>query len=134
MVKEPVKLAEIVPALKLPEASRATTVDAVFKLVAFEVTVKVEEPAWLAVNVAEPDRPVPDTAIVSVPLLTVGRSEVSANVPVVAGIVNTVPVPATAVGISCIEPDVEPGNVTLVMPVNAWLAEPRFKATAVVPM
>lgn len=52
--------AVIVPALKLPEASRATMVEAVLALVAFEVTVNVcaEEP----LKVAEPDRPVPDTA------------------------------------------------------------------------
>ena len=72
----------IVPALKLPDASRATIVEAVFALVAFEVTVKVELPDWLAVNVAEPDRPVPDTAIVRVPLLTVaGVVQVGAVVP-----------------------------------------------------
>ena len=72
----------IVPALKLPDASRATIVEAVFALVAFEVTVKVELPDWLAVNVAEPDSPVPDTAIVSVPLLTAaGVVQVGAVVP-----------------------------------------------------
>jgi len=37
----PVNAAVIVPALKLPEASRATMVLAVFKLVALDVTVKV---------------------------------------------------------------------------------------------
>ena len=78
----PLKLAVIVPALKLPDASRATIVEAVFTLVAFEVTVNVELPDWLAVNVAEPDRPVPDTAIVRVPLLTVaGVVQVGAVVP-----------------------------------------------------
>ena len=125
-------MAEIVPALKLPDASRATTVEAVFKLVALDVTVNVELPDWLAVNVAEPDKPVPDTAIVSVPLLTVGKSEVNAIVPVVAGIVMVV-APATALGCSVVVPEVEPGIVTLEIPVNAWLAELRFKATAVVP-
>ena len=67
-------------------------------------------------------------------LLTVGRSEVNAKVPVVAGSVRTVPVPATALGVIWAEPDVAPGSVTLVMPVNAWLAELRFNATAVVPI
>jgi hypothetical protein len=67
----PLKVAVIVPAEKFPDASRATIVDAVLALVALEVTVKVEAPDWLAVNVAEPDRPVPDTPIVKVPLLTV---------------------------------------------------------------
>lgn len=128
----PLKAAVIVPALKLPDASRATIVEAVFRLVALDVTVNVEPVAWLAVNVAEPDRPVPDTAIVSVPLLTVGKSEVSAIVPVVAGIVIVV-APAIALGCSVVVPDVEPGIVTLEMPVSAWLAELRFKATAVVP-
>ena len=37
----PDKAAVIVPAVKLPEASRATMVDAVFKLVALDVTVNV---------------------------------------------------------------------------------------------
>ena len=40
----PDRLAVMVPALKLPDASRATMVDAVFKLVALEVTVNVDEP------------------------------------------------------------------------------------------
>lgn len=91
----PLKVAVIVPALKLPDASRATIAEAVLALVAFDVTVKVELPDWLAVNVAEPDRPVPDTPIVKVPLLTVGMSEVRANVPVVVGKVS-VGVPAVA--------------------------------------
>ena len=37
-------------------------------LLALDVTVKVELPAWSAVNVADPDNPVPDTFIVNVPL------------------------------------------------------------------
>jgi hypothetical protein len=37
----PLNVAVIVPALKLPEASLATIVEAVFALVAFEVTVNV---------------------------------------------------------------------------------------------
>ena len=45
-------------------------VEAVFAFVAFDATVNVELPDWLAVKVAEPDRPVPETAIDSVPLLT----------------------------------------------------------------
>ena len=59
-VAEPLKVAVIVPAEKLPEASRATMVDAVLAEVALDVTVNVwaEEP----LNVAEPDRPVPDVA------------------------------------------------------------------------
>lgn len=64
----PTKLAVIVFALKLPEASRATIVEAPFELEAFDVTVNVLLPAWSAVNVAEPDKPVPDTFIVNVPL------------------------------------------------------------------
>jgi hypothetical protein len=72
VVAFPLSAAVIVPAEKLPDASRATIVEAVLALVALDVTVNVELPDWLAVNVAEPDRPVPDTAIVSVPLLTAG--------------------------------------------------------------
>ena len=70
VVALPLKAAVIVPALKLPEASRATIVDAVLALVAFDVTVNVAALDWLAVNVCDPDNPVPATAIVSVPLLT----------------------------------------------------------------
>ena len=91
----PLNVAVIVPALKFPEASRATIVEAVLALVAFEVTVKVEEPDWLAVNVAEPDSPVPDTPIVKVPLLTVvGVVQLGAAAPLE---VNTCPdVPAAS--------------------------------------
>lgn len=66
----PLKVAVMVPALKLPEASRATMVLAVFALVALDVTVNVELPDWLAVNVAEPESPVPETPRDKVPLLT----------------------------------------------------------------
>ena len=41
VVAEPDSDAVIVPALKLPETSRATIVEPVFALVAFDVTVKV---------------------------------------------------------------------------------------------
>jgi hypothetical protein len=64
--------AEIVPALKLPEASLKTIVDAVLAAVAFDVTVNVAAPVWLAVNVCEPDSPLPDTFIVNVPFPIVG--------------------------------------------------------------
>ena len=64
----PFKVAVIVPAEKLPEASRATIVEAPLAEAAFEVTVNVLLPDWSAVNVAEPDNPVPDTFIVNVPL------------------------------------------------------------------
>lgn len=47
----PLNAAVIVPALKLPDASRATMVLAVLALVALDVTVKVALPAWLAVKV-----------------------------------------------------------------------------------
>ena len=63
----PFNVAVIVPAEKFPDASRATIADAVLALVAFEVTVNVwaDDP----LNVAEPDKPVPDTASVKL-LLT----------------------------------------------------------------
>ena len=70
VVALPLNAAVIVPAEKLPEASRATMVDAVLAFVALEVTVNVAALDWLAVNVCEPDKPVPDTFIVSVPLFT----------------------------------------------------------------
>ena len=69
----PDKEAVIVPALKLPEASRATIVEPVFPDVALLVTVKVVLPDWLAVKDALPDRPVPDVLSVRVPSPTVGR-------------------------------------------------------------
>lgn len=75
----PDSVAVIVPALKLPEPSRATMADAVFKLVALDVTVNVALPAWLAVNVCDPDRPVPDTFIVNVPLFTPAAVEATTH-------------------------------------------------------
>ena len=71
----PFKDAVIVPALKFPDASLATIVEFVLLLVAFEVTVKVLIPDWFAVNVAEPLKPVPDVASVSVPSFA-GSTEV----------------------------------------------------------
>ena len=67
-------------------------------------------------------------------LVTVPESPVVTTVPVVAGKVITVLVPAVAAGIICTLPDVLPGSVTLDMPVSAKLALVRFKATAVVPI
>lgn len=60
----PVKDAVIVPALKLPEPSRATIVDTLFALVALDATVNVAAPELL--NVVEPDKPVPDVLRVNV--------------------------------------------------------------------
>ena len=78
----PDNVAVIVPALKFPEASRATMVDAVFALVALDVTVNVELPDWLAVKVAEPERPVPAVVSVNVPsFATLGLTQVGAEVP-----------------------------------------------------
>ena len=75
----PDNVAVIVPALKLPEASRATIADAVFRLVALDVTVNVALPAWLAVKVCDPDKPVPDTFIVNVPLFTPAAVEATTH-------------------------------------------------------
>jgi len=66
-VAVPVNDAVIVPALKLPEASLATIVDTVLALVALDVTVNEDAPAWFAVKDAEPDKPVPETANVRAP-------------------------------------------------------------------
>jgi len=60
-------VAVIVPAVKLPEASLATIVDAVLAFVALDVTVNEDDPDWFAVKDAEPERPVPETANVRVP-------------------------------------------------------------------
>ena len=83
----PVKAAVIVPALKLPEASRATMVDAVFAFVAFDVTVNVAAADWLAVNVCEPDKPVPDTFIVKVPLFTFAAVVAVVALPLKAAVI-----------------------------------------------
>ncbi len=42
-----------------------------------------DAPAWSAVNEAEPDKPVPDTAIVSVPLLGEGTAAQDTTEPLV---------------------------------------------------
>lgn len=82
VVAFPLRAAVIVPALKLPDASRATMVDAVLAFVAFDVTVNVAAPVWFAVNVAEPESPVPDVFIVRVPLPIVGGvTQLGAKVP-----------------------------------------------------
>lgn len=91
----PLKVAVIVPALKLPEASRATMVLAVFALVALLVTVKVAAVLWLAVKVCEPERPVPDTFIVNVPFWTLFA--VVAVVARVANVANVARVASVAV-------------------------------------
>jgi hypothetical protein len=69
VVALPVNAAVTVPAVKLPDASRATIVDPVLAEVAFDATVNVAAVPWFAVNVCEPDRPVPDTLRVNVPSL-----------------------------------------------------------------
>ena len=60
----PVNAAVIVPALKLPDASLATTVETVFAEVALLVTVNVAAPELL--NVVDPERPVPEVFSVRV--------------------------------------------------------------------
>ena len=80
-VAEPLNVAVMVPALKLPDASRATMVEAVFRFVALEATVNVALPAWLAVKVCEPDKPVPETPKDSVPLLTLDAVVAVAALP-----------------------------------------------------
>ena len=61
----PFNEAVIIPALKLPELSRATIAPAVLALVALLVTVKVDPPDPL--YVFEPESPVPETPIDNVP-------------------------------------------------------------------
>ena len=97
----PLKVAVIVPALKLPEESRATIAEAVFALVALDVTVKVALVAWFAVKVCEPDNPVPETASVKVPLLTVVGAVHEAVVPVE---VSTVPLEPMARRVALLMP------------------------------
>ena len=61
-------------------------------------------------------------------------SPVVITVPVVAGSVSIVPVPAIAAGITCTVPLVLPGSVTLVMPASARFALDLLSATLVVPI
>jgi hypothetical protein len=67
---------------KFPDASRKTIVEAVFALVAFDVTVNVAALDWFAVNVWEPDNPLPETFIVNVPLFTLLAVVAVAALPV----------------------------------------------------
>jgi hypothetical protein len=67
-------VAVIVAAAKLPPASRATIVDAPLAELALDVTVNVLLPDWFAVNVAEPEIPVPDVPIVKVPSFAVATT------------------------------------------------------------
>lgn len=78
----PDKLAVIVPALKLPEASLETIVLTVFALVALLATVKVALVDAFAEKLAEPVRPTPETASVRDASLI---SVVIASVPVDVG-------------------------------------------------
>ena len=76
----------------------------------------------------------PASSLDEVAANTLNLFPVSATVPLVAGSVITVPVPATAEAITCAVPDDVPGRVTLLIPVRARFAEVRFSATLVVPM
>ena len=125
----PDSVAVIVPAEKLPEASRATSLEAVLADVASAAIVTAAEPLYeppvryepivnaldaVAVTVIEPPRLTAEPLIVtdelaslalaiepaSIVLVTVPVSPVVMAVPVVAGIVNTVPVPAAEAGIT----------------------------------
>ena len=143
-------VAVIVPALKLPEASLATTLLTVFVLVASTAIVAAVDPLYDVpvrnepnVNVAKllPSE-IPEIVLfanlllamepANIVLVTVDVSPVVITVPVVAGNV-IVLVPAIAAACNVTVPDVEPGNCTLEIPVNAWFALERFSATAVVP-
>ena len=73
VVALPESAAVTVPALKLPDASLATIVLAVFALVALLVTVIVAFYAEFDVNVPDPLRPVPEVLTVSVALFTTGN-------------------------------------------------------------
>lgn len=138
VVALPDSAAVIVPAVKLPEPSRATIALAVFALVAV-VALLLTLPAVLMVAslVSAIAADALMSALTMVPsaiivLVTVPLSPVVMTVPVVAGSVIVV-VPAAAAGCSVKVPDVEPGIATLLIPVRPWLAEARFNATDVVP-
>jgi hypothetical protein len=107
-----IAVAVMVPAVKLPEASRATIAEAVFASVAVVAEFRTFPDVEMVLNLLSAIEPE------SIVLVTVPESPVVMIVPVVAGIVRTVPVPTTAVGMSCTVPEVEPGRVTLEIPLS----------------
>jgi hypothetical protein len=135
----PVSAAVIVPAVKFPEASRATIALAVFDEVAvvaeFETLSAVEIVASFVSAIAAEALISPLTIVPSriIVLVTVPVSPVVTTVPVVAGNV-IVTVPAMAAGWIVKFPLVEPGIAMLVMPVSPRFADARLRVTAVVPM
>ena len=116
--------AVIVPAEKLPEPSRATIVDAVLALVALDVTVNVAALDWLAVKVCDPDKPVPDTFNVNVPLFTLAAVVAVDALPFKAAvIVPAVKLPdaSRATMVEAVLADVA-FEVTVNVAADAWLA------------
>ena len=95
LVALPLKLAVIVPALKLPEVSLETIVFTVLALVALLVTVKVALVVAFAENEAEPPRPTPETAKVNEASF---MSVVIAKVPEVGRVRVDVPVEVKVTG------------------------------------
>jgi hypothetical protein len=85
-------------------------------LVALDVTVKVAALLWLAVKVCEPERPVPDTARVKVPLLTLFA--VVAVVARVARVANVAKVARVAVvaKVAFVAEDAAPLKVAVIVP------------------
>jgi hypothetical protein len=82
----------------------------VLAFVAFDVTVNVELPDWLAVKEAEPDRPVPETAKDSAPLLTF------------AAVVAVLALPFKLAVMVPAEKLPEPSRATIALPVFALVA------------
>ena len=94
LVADPLKVAVIVPAEKLPEASRATMAEAVLAFVAVVAELDTFNAVAIVLSLVSAIEPA------NIVLVTVPVSPVVIAVPVVAGNVNTVPVPATAAGIT----------------------------------
>ena len=94
VVAFPDKDAVIVPAEKFPDASRATMADAVFALVAVVAELDTFSAVAIVLSLVSAIEPA------NIVLVTVPESPVVIAVPVVAGSVKTVPVPATAAGIT----------------------------------
>ena len=127
VVALPLKAAVMVPAEKLPEPSLATIVFAVLAFVALLVTVNVLPPAWSAVNDADPESPVPETPIVSVPLFGEGTASQEATLPFVVRYSPLLPVCEGSNALIALEAVVSP------VPPEAIGRTALFSATIVLP-
>ena len=128
LVALPLRLAVIVPAPKLPDASLETNVFTVLALVALLVTVKVALVVAFAENEAEPVKPTPETANVKEASL---MSLVVASVPEVGRVRVDVPVEVKMTGWPPENDNSEPDEPIL-SKVLLLLSKPFFTTNRVV--